>query len=333
MSESVGSYLCPYCLNLHSTDQFECPTEALAIPKAYIRAQQEGVRTASMLTIGYRGHGKTCYLASFMHSLYYGDPVDLWPGFSFIGLNQTTLDLVHTAYVNPLRMGVLPPRSNSFIRDCLILEMHDVPLARRAGPIVRGYAPQRLVLNLYDIGGEVYKAQETIQQNLPLISGLENLVLLIDLGTARADAEVTGAGPAQQMHNLLNTVLNAIDELDQRGQKGIVVTFTKADRLWGDVDYGPLAQPASVRPQGADGMRAYVGETRRRSQAIGEWVRAEYPQFFNLLKAYFKPLAFTTVSALGTTPQGGDDGKTVNVLRPSGLFDPLLSLLIMDGFL
>jgi hypothetical protein len=288
-----------------------------------------------MLTIGYSGHGKTCYLASFMHALYYGDPVSRWPGFSFIGLNQATLDQVHNAYVNALQKGVLPERTKLFMDagSFLTLEMHDVPLARKAGPIGVGYAPQRLVLNLYDIGGEIYEAQETIRTNISLISGLTNLVLLIDLEKIRADAQRTGAGPVQQMHNLLNTVLNSLDELGQRRRKGIVVCFTKADQFWGNADYGPLSEPARLPLAGSGGMRAYVGEMSRRSRAIGTWAQANYPQFHNSLRAYFKPVVFTTVSALGASPQGGDGGQTIEVLRPSGLMDPLLSLLRMDGWL
>ena len=103
---------CPHCLQSHDTSVRECPETGAEIPNRYIRNHLHGERVASMLTVGWSGHGKTCYLASFMHGCYYDLP-RAWPGFSLIGLNQATLDVVHDAYVNRIHGGDLPDRSPS----------------------------------------------------------------------------------------------------------------------------------------------------------------------------------------------------------------------------
>lgn len=331
MPEGLANIRCPFCQQLHPQDLRECPATKAAIPRAYVRAQLDGVRTASMLTIGYGLHGKTCYLSSFMHALYYGDPSLRWPGFSFIGLNQETLDIVHRSYVGQLHAGVLPERTSNFVYNTLILSLQQVPLVRKVGPLRAGYTPQRLILNLYDIGGEVYEAAETIRSQLALLRELDNLVFLIDIKRIQQPTEGEAAGgPVERLHALVNTVLNALDELEQVGRKGIVVCFTKADTLWGDRDFGPLSQRSTLPLPDATGMSAYVADLDRRSAAIGAWVQAEFPQFFNSLQAYFKPVSFVAVSALGSSP--GPD-NALQVWRPAGIMDPLLTLLRMDGWL
>lgn len=329
MIDEIPMITCPFCLKLHPASDSECPTTHAHIPRSYVRAMQERKCMASMLTIGYSGHGKTCYLASLLHSLYYGDPSRAWPGFSFIGLNQSTLDRVHDSYVSVLNQGVLPERTSEFVPDSLILQMSQVPIARKLGPLVIGHAPGELVLNLYDIGGEVYTMEQSISERISIIAELPNLVFLVDLLQIRREAEISGRGAVQQLHGLLNTVLNALDELGQVGRKGIIVCFTKADQLWGDPDFGPLAEQSKDHLPAAGEMKQYMAHLRTRSDLIGTWVQLSYPAFYNALVQYFKPVAFTTVSALGVEPED----QTVAVVRPSGIIDPLLWTLKMEGYM
>lgn len=327
---SPGNLRCPYCLREHPLEARECETLGVAIPRSYATELRRGAKTTNMLTIGYSGHGKTCYLASLIYSLYHGEPIKRWDGFSYLGLNDATLDMVQEQYVSKLALGKLPDATREFAPYTLILQLNDIPLATRVGPMTLKYAPRELILNMYDAMGEVFEQQQTISDNIQILAEIENLVLLFDLARVRRDALTSGKGPEQQLHNLLSRVLSAISELDQVGRKGIVVCFTKSDEFWNKPDYGPLAVKPTMPLAGAPMMGEYIRELDRRSKEIGDWVRAEYPSVYNALVRYFSPVRFTCVSALGTAP--GDD-RTVAGMRPSGIVDPLLSLLRIEGLL
>ena len=323
---------CPFCLNQHPvSDSLKCPETGRLIPPRYMKDVAKGVRIANMLTIGFSGHGKTCYLAALIYSLRYGEPIRNWPGFSFLGLDDDTLDIVLDQYVRQLILGVLPEATREFVPYTLILRLSRMPLATKAGSLTVSYSPKDLVLNLYDARGEAFQHKETIARDIALLGQLNNLVLLFDLSRVRTEAATTGKGPEEQLHDLLSRVLAAVDELGQDRKKGVVICFTKADELWGNDDYGPLSIRPTMHLQAASGMTKYVSYLDARSDSIAEWVLERYPSVYYLLHEYFKPVRFASVSALGTSP--GSDGRTVDSVVPSGIMDPLLSLLRMDGLL
>lgn len=327
MSEQ-GSYVCPFCLQRHEAGVSLCPVKQKPVPERFKERCARGVPLASMLTVGYRGHGKTCYLSSLLHALYYGDPVAAWEGFSFIGLDQQTLDDIQDSYVSTLQRGVLPDSTRAMAPQGLVLELADIPLATaKVGPLVVSYAPKDLMLTLYDAPGEVFERQESIERDLPMLDGLRSLVFLIDLEQMQREAKERAIGPVQAMHRLANTMRLATES---DGTKGIIVVFNKADQYWGKPDYGPLSQRPPVALAGAKDMREYVAYLKGRSQEIGEWVRSVYAPFYNVLSAQFKPVMYASTSALGSRPAA--EG-TLEVLRPSGIMDPLLLTLLMDGLL
>lgn len=335
MGSDEQTVVCPYCLEEHPAKVKECPSTMRAIPNRYLTAVQGGVPVVNMLTIGYMGHGKTCYLASFMNALFVGDPAHRWDSFSFNGLNQATLDRVQDEYVSKLQLGELPPATR-VVMDSLILLMNDVPQAAlKVGPLVAGYTTRPLLLNLIDVPGETFNRQETISHDISLLSRLNNLVLLVDLAKIRAEAGSSGKTPVAVLHGLANTLLNVIDELGQSGRMGVVVCFTKTDQLWGNPDYGPLAEKPRLRLAGAKEMKEYVKELERRSTEIGQWVRELYPAFANELTQHFRPVKYGAVSATGVAPYEDSTGLSQHVtsVQPSGIMDPLLLLLRMEGLL
>jgi hypothetical protein len=324
-----GRYLCPFCLKPHDVGVTLCPTAQIRVPERYIELASTGTPVASMLTVGYKDHGKTCYLSSLLHALYYGDPIVAWEGFSSIGLDQVTLDGIHDTYVSTLEQGRLPDSTRAMAPQGLVLEWTNVPLAAaKVGPLAVFYAPKTLMLTLYDAPGETFERRDSMDRDLRMLPGLKNLVFLIDLEQMRREANDKGIEPVQNMHRLANTILLATQ--GSAGKKGIVVVFNKADQYWGNPDYGPLSRRPSLALPGAKGMREYTDYLKNRSKEIEAWVHAEYLPFYNQLAAHFKPVRYASTSALGGRPVGQ---RSVEVLRPSGIMDPLLHTLMMDGLL
>lgn len=323
---SGGSYFCPFCAGSHSFSISECSKLQRPIPSAYIDAQARAVPTVTMLTIGYRSHGKTCFLSGLMHYLYHGPPAKQWRGFTFLGLTQETLNLIHDEYVNVLDAGGLPPRTATVFPEPLVLQFDNMPLARKFLGLKR-YAPSELITIFYDVGGEVYKSEDTIKRNLPVIQATEQLVFLVDLSLLDAKSADGGSAVGQALHALLNTVFNAISSLGAKGRKGILICFTKADLLWDKEGFGPLSDRSVLELPALKDFRAYSRWMEHRSDEIGEFIRRNYTLFYNALSTHFEPVRFAAVSALGESPEN----ENVGVLRPTSIMDPLFWCLKMDG--
>jgi hypothetical protein len=331
MADPQGTFTCPFCLEEHETGTVECPTQQQAIPAQYLRAQAQDVPTIRMLFIGYGKHGKTCYLSSFLHQLYHGPACSKWPGFNFIGLTQDTLEQMHNEYVSPLERLHLPPRSAEQFVVSLVLALNRMPVRVSRRLPVPIYRQSQVILTLHDIGGEAYELENTVAERLPLIAKMDNLVVLIDLTLVREQAAEDGRqSVVQRLHSLLNTVYNAVESLGQTRRKGILIVFTKSDRMWGDSDYGPLSERPELPFPDLAAIPAYSKHLRRRSDEIGSFVLEEYPAFYNVLNEYFKPVRFASLSALGSEPCGELE---VPSLSPLNVFDPLLWSMKMEGFL
>jgi hypothetical protein len=74
---------------------------------------------------------------------------------------------------------------------------------------------------------------------------------------------------------------------------------------------------------------AYMTDLDARSKAIGGFVKEEYTAFYNQLDNAFKSVAFLSVSALGSQP----DGLKLTKYQPTNVVDPLLWRLRMEGLL
>lgn len=337
VTETGPTITCPYCLRQHTVPTPDataattsCPSASGEIPKAFIRDQMDGCKTTSLLFIGYGAHGKTTYLSSFLYSLYEGEPVAKWEGFCPLPLQEQMRIRIKNEYLAALRNGSEVARSESFSRTSLIIELNHVPLGTKVGPITLGYhAESKVVLNLYDIGGEVYEMESKIREKLDIIAGLRHLVLLVDPTELRARAGRESSTPSQLLQSLLAALCNVIDELDQRKSKDLIVCFTKADLMWGDPDFGPLAVRDSTPFPTLETMPDYVRELDVRSKEIAQFAKREYGVFHNTVQAYFKNSAYCAVSALGSQPVD----KQIPEYRPYRVIDPLLWLWKMEGWM
>jgi hypothetical protein len=306
-----------------------CPTYNQDIPKAYVRQRSAGMPTLHMLFIGYSGHGKTCYLASLLHQVFHGPAPERWPGFYPLGLNQRTLAHIHEEYVAALNNMVLPPRTGEFLPNALVLHLDSVPQRMVRGLPLPAYRQADMMVTMHDIGGEAFETQQNITERLPLIAGVSHIVLLIDLTRVREDAESSHRSVVQQMTALLNTTQIALEQLGAAGRKGCIVCFTKADRMWGKDDYGPLAVRPALGFPDVSAMPAYSKNMTRQSDEISRFMHTMYPAFANMLESLFKPVRYTAVSSLGHEP----DGTQMQVFSPISVFDPVFWYMKMEGLM
>jgi hypothetical protein len=301
----------------------------------YIEDSKRGVPIVVMLTIGYSGHGKTCFLSSFFHTLYRGKVSDIWPGFSFIGLTMETLNRIHNEYVNILDHGRLPPKTPIMFPTPLILKFQQMPLKVKSffKKFFQGITVEQgeLICIFYDIGGGTFDVDEKIRHNIPVLVEIDTLVFLISLPRLISDTQ-TGMSVVQQLHKLLNTIVLVIGKIGQQKKKDLVICFTMGDEMWNSNDnrYGQLAIPIHHPLSGPDQVSEYFAALQEDSDIICQHIQETYPPFYNALENNFRSVRFTTISALGSHPT--KEGK-IEQLTPTNIFDPFLSLLQFEGYL
>ncbi len=328
-------FLCPFCMKHHKYSVTKCPDKGLRIPTVYIEDTKRGVPLVVMLTIGYSGHGKTCFLSSFFHTLYRGRISEKWPGFSFIGLTMETLNRLHHEYVNILDHGRVPPKTPIMFPTPLILKFQQIPLKVKSlfKKYFRGIAIEQneLICIFYDIGGGTFEVDEKIRHNIPVLVEIDTLVFLISVPRLLQDTEA-GGSVVQQMHKLLNTIVLVIGKIGEKKKKDLVICFTMGDEMWESQDfrYGQLTIPIHHSLPGPDDISGYFSNFLGDSDIICQHIRESYPPFYNALENNFRSFRFTTISALGAQPSL--EGK-IEQLTPANIFDPLLSLLQFEGYL
>jgi hypothetical protein len=322
-------FLCPFCMKYHNYAVMECPEKRVRIPLVYIEDVKHGVPVLVMLTIGYSGHGKTCFLSSFFHTLYRGNLSDTWPGFSFIGLTMETLNRIHHEYVNILDHGHLPPKTPIMFPTPLIVKFQQLPLKVHSfvKKFLKGGAlePQELICIFYDIGGGTFEVDEKIKHNIPVLVEVDTLVFLISMPRILADTQ-SGLSAVQQLHKLLNTIILAIEKVREKKKKDLVICFTMGDEMWQSSDsrYGQLSLPLQHPLPTSTGFTEYFDAVHSDSEILSQHMEETYPAFYHALQNNFRGVRFTTISALGSAPT---EAGQIAQLTPMNIFDPLLLLL------
>jgi hypothetical protein len=323
-------------MKYHHYSVIECPDKRMRIPFVYIEDAKRGVPIVVMLTIGYSGHGKTCYLSSFFHTLYRGNISDTWEGFSFIGLTMETLNKIHNEYVSILDHGHLPPKTPIMFPTPLILKFQQVPLKVKSffKKFFKGIHIEQgeLICIFYDIGGGTFEVDEKIKRNIPVLVEVDTLVFLVSMPRIILDAQNGGISPVQQLHKLLNTIVLAIGKIREKKKKDLVVCFTMGDEMWNcsDSRYGQLGIPIQHTLPPQDQIEAYFTDIDEDSEILCQHIRETYTPFYNAIENNFRSVRFTTISALGSQPT---EAGEIRQLTPTNIFDPFLSLLQSEGHL
>jgi hypothetical protein len=327
--------LCPFCMKYHQYSVIECPEKRVRIPFVYIEDAKRGVPIVVMLTIGYSGHGKTCYLSSLFHTLYRGSLPDIWPGFSFIGLTMETLNKMHNEYVNILDHGRLPPKTPIMFPSPLIVKFQQIPLKVKSffKKYVKGIKIEQsdVICIFYDIGGGTFEVDAKITQNIPVLVEVNTLVFLVSMPRI-LDSAQSHMSAVQQLHKLLNTIVLAIGKIGAQKKKDLLVCFTMGDEMWDCIDnrYGQLSLPIHHQIPTEDRIFDYFAECQNDSELLCQHIQETYTPFYNAIGNNFRSVRFTTISALGNQPT--DTGEITH-LSPTNIFDPFLALLQSEGHL
>jgi hypothetical protein len=322
-------------MKYHHYSVMECPEKHTRIPFVYIEDAKRGVPIVVMLTIGYSGHGKTCFLSSFFHTLYRGNLADIWPGFSFIGLTMETLNKIHHEYVNILAHGHLPPKTPIMFPSPLILKFQQFPVKVKSffKKYFQGIRIEQdeLICIFYDIGGGTFEVDEKIRHNIPVLVEVNTLVFLISLPRVLDEAR-NRMSAVQQLHKLLNTIVLAIGKIGQKNKKDLVICFTMGDEMWDCADnrYGQLSIPIQHDIPTLDDVAGYFSELANDSDLLGQHIQETFTPFYNAIANNFRSVRFITISALGNQPT--EAGEIMH-LMPANVFDPFLALLQCEGYL
>ena len=318
-------YTCPFCMEPHDFNVTVCPKMNKTIPPAYINNVKKGVPVVFKFTIGYSGHGKTCYLSSFFHKLYYdfNEIHQKMENFGFIGLNQDTLNAIKGNYVDPLSKGNVPPPNPIMFPEPLMVKF-DIPVETKSFFTGKKVINKEFIFVFYDLAGEIFKDEARIREYLPILKRMNTLVFLINLPKIIEDEQFVD----QEMQTLLNTIYLTVGG-ETKG-KNILLCFTRSDRMWGNEElYGPLARKLNHSIPSGGEFKDYFDTLLTHSSDVNRYIKEKYSLFHTTVYKNFNNFLFISLSSLGSEPI---DGK-ISKVASSHVLDPVFWTLKFEGHL
>lgn len=314
---------CPFCLSIHDFSNLsepcfcaQHPNEPdFEVPVKYI-SEYNRVPPLWLMTVGFRSHGKTCYLAALTMIL-----ENL--GKAIPGATVSYLDLYTRKSIQDIRHQAMvsyelpdhtpsgpPPRP-------MLIQAYDLPEVGSN------------TLVLYDTPGEMFESVQIPQEReyLQHLNQVKNIWFLISLKDL---AEM----PDKRIDDLLNFYLNGMQRLRVPvANRNLIVVYTKADEIVSTptfnlpisiVDYlqkdDPFQTLTNLNIQASPvldfSFSRYVAKMQETSDALQDFTRQNVPggaNFIDLVKKNNLGLYFSIVSALGTS--GRDKRLQVEAVR------------------
>jgi hypothetical protein len=310
--------LCPFCLaNVtfrqeqgtgRSTSFHLCPDCKEQVPALYMKNYRR-YPPVVVSAIGFRGHGKTVYFATFFYALKKLSLAHHWPGFFPMCLNEESLDTVYDN-VSMLEGGALPDSTPKNFPRPTMIQVAGIPMQRNC------------TLLCYDTGGESFERATQLVQFAGFVRRARTAMLLVSV----PDLDVR---VPENMHRLLNTYVVGLGELGASTKnQHLVVVYTKADDMaayftphWDDL-YSYLITSSM---DGLVQLDGYMGQLHKVSAQLHEFTywALQAHEFINLAKAHFRSVTFSIISALGT----GSQGRLPVEIVPWRVLDPLLWMM------
>ncbi len=326
---------CPFCLREHDFNQsLKCPNNKLReVPIDFVRNYDQ-VDTLWLMTIGFKGHGKTCYLAAL--TLVLENITPAWPDTSALYMDEYTQSRVQemrriaeqgdtpapSLIENPpqpmlIQLANLPGEKNS----CLVMfdtpgELFDkVSIAKLPDERKGDFSPQN------------------IAEYMHFLRSIKNIWFLVSVEDLDINRE-------SRIDDLLGTYIERMRRLGESlAGRNLIVIYTKGDKFL--TENSPYSLPASVADymrrdpylvitdprQPYDGpigfsMDGYFDEMKRISNELQEYTR-RIPggaAFIAQAKMQGMGIYFTCTSALGNDPSGGKmmtlDRQRLRILDP-----------------
>lgn len=300
--------LCPYCLgDTHKSGK--CRHCEVEMPPLYADGYSSWRPPAVLSAVGFRGHGKTVYLASLLHVMTHS-LTRKWPGFYRHGLDQDSINTIKTNLAL-LEQGNLPePTRRNFPKPSIHL------LAK-----MPRYKDRQLII--YDPPGEAFEQDLSMEKYAHFVKQAKTVLFLISL--VDLDDPI-----AVDIHRLLEVYTLGMHRLKAKTKnQHLVVVFTKADLLLprhfkGHPNLVQYLQNSSQAP--IDNLKQYMQELNKFSEALASFAlnQLEAHNFVNMAQNNFKSLSYCAISSLGRPP----DGNRLSVaMQPQRVIDPLLLVL------
>lgn len=314
--------LCPFCLaqvkqfTKNANTGYACPECKESVPALYLDGYFQ-YPPAILGSVGFRGHGKTVYLAALFHVLAHHELPQHWPGFYKTAPGDHSLEILD-ANIRMLKAGNLPDSTAQNFPKPTLVQLKGIPTGKWA------------TLLCYDAAGESFEKAARIVTYARFFARSTTVLFLLSI----PDLEGEGADVAQEMERLLTVYRNGIAELggNTRLQR-LVVVYTKADK-WTALFPDQYRELRDYLQAGTfDGLADYPSY-KKSLFAISEQLRtltAEHLQaqaFLNNAKDNFASVRFCVVSALGAQPT--KDQQLQTRIAPRRVLDPLLWVLDND---
>ena len=216
--------LCPSCLN--DVRRFEqqpaqdgpgvvhlCPECGDVVPNAYVNHYDDYTPVVFSI-IGNRGHGKTLFVSSLFYAIIELDLTKYWPDFTFLTLNEHSLDTVYEL-VGKLREGDVPPSTPKVFPTPTLIHMEGIPLQRNPCTL------------FYDTSGEAFRRAPQIERYASFVRRARTALFLVSIPRIVKD----GKDINQEMHTLLTSYVLAMAGLGDIRRQHLLVVYTFGDEL------------------------------------------------------------------------------------------------------
>jgi len=309
--------LCPFCLSEHKQFQKEtigytCSNCKEAVPTKYVIDYYK-FSPVVLSTIGFRGHGKTVYLASLFHTLRRMDLHTHWPDFYTMALNDHSLDTLDEN-LKILADGYLPDSTPKNFPTPTVVQVGKIPFQADS------------TLLCYDTGGESFEKVTQIGKYASFIRRSQTVLFLLSL----PDLGTTASERVNQMERLLTVYINGISELGgETNIQHLVIVYTKADEWVQSLpaEYNELNEYLSLGTvEGLSNHKNYMQRLYKISQRLQSLTsnHLKAGSFLSIAKANFASLRFAIISALGSSPV---DGELSAQMTPRRVLDPLFWIM------
>jgi hypothetical protein len=294
---------CPFCLGIHDykTSQFciKHPDEPdYEVPAAYID-EYNRVPPLWLMTVGFKDHGKTCYLAALTIIL---ENISKYiPGTSTMNLDSYTLRAIHEIR-NQAITGEMPASTGPDQRP-LLIHAYDMP------------SVDSNTLVLYDTPGELFETMAISDESdfLNFLKQIKNIWFIISLYDLQNKS-------GRQINDLLSFYINGMRKLGVPvSGRNLIVVYTKADLLLSAPEFNlppdiqryirndpfqSLTEQNSNTSTDEFEFEDYFEEMQLISDKLQEYTIETVtggPAFVNLANRYKLGLHFSITSALGSS--------------------------------
>ncbi len=322
--------LCPFYLEQvvqftkNADTGYTCPECKESVPALYVKGYSE-FPPVVLSSVGFRGHGKTVYLAALFHVLAHHELPQHWHGFYKTAPGDRSLEILDFN-IRMLKEGKLPDSTAQNFPKPTLVQVKEIPTGKGA------------TLLCYDAAGESFEKVTRMVTYAKFLARSTTVLFLLSIPDlerecADLDQEKKRECMAQQMERLLTVYRNGIADLggNTRLQR-LLVVYTKADEWIALEQYSELRDYLQAGTfDGLGDYPSYKKSLLATSEQL-QTLTAEHllaKAFLNNAEDNFDGVRFCVVSALGASPK---DQQLQTSIAPRRVLDPLLWVLDRDPF-